>query len=162
MAEKTDLSHLDVEALERFLRVEGQGIPMFTKRLAELGATESKTGHLSLYLLALIIDTPTADIASGGPALGKLLTEMKAESSKELMGKTLIANLKTTAQSLGNVLVNQKILFENIKRELEFTITDMKAAKETSLEDIEGQKAIDEWPSILNPAAPTGGVTPPK
>ncbi|KQX49511.1 MULTISPECIES: type VII secretion system-associated protein [unclassified Streptomyces] len=153
MAEGTDLSHLDKEGLTRFLTVDGQGIPMFLKKLEEIASTSPTAPAPTMPLLARKLKFPGENITSQGPKLGRLaLDDTKPESPA--MGNLFVAYMQTNSEKLGEILTNQLKLFKEIKQELGFTIADMAQTEEDNLDSIEGQKVLEDWKDISDLISP--------
>ncbi|MFJ8229838.1 type VII secretion system-associated protein [Streptomyces sp. NPDC094448] len=150
--QEVDLSHLDVEALKNFKDSEVNGVRRFLDDLAVLmtdpmdPSDPGGTGRVdSMPDLDRQAGEPGAAFAKNPLQLGRLGAPKEKD---KLTAATLKKFYSGSVGSLHAVEAQQKTLFTAISQNLQITIKAMEDAQDSSLDQVESSKFLDDWASV--------------
>ncbi|MEU3598519.1 type VII secretion system-associated protein [Streptomyces sp. NPDC006798] len=154
---RADLSHLDVESLRTFKDSKVNGVQWFINELVVLttdppdpaGGTTPVDDMPSLSEQS----GSTASFANSPLKLGRLGAPKEGD---KLTAASLLGFVKRSAGTLAGIELQQQDLFNNISQNLAITIAAMESAQDSSLDQVEANKFLDDWANINN------GLVPPK
>ncbi|WP_335937617.1 type VII secretion system-associated protein [Streptomyces sp. PTD5-9] len=157
MPSTVDLSHLDPDSLQKFIDDKTDGVAAFVTALADLKTdthpTDGTVALVSMTTLVSALANPAQLFMKGGPQLGNLaLSDGKADGPITATG--LLAYMQTSADSFKTVVNDQAKLFDDIRLNLGTTIDSMKTAQQESLDQVEGQRFLNDLHNVEADLAP--------
>ncbi|MFD6529592.1 type VII secretion system-associated protein [Streptomyces sp. NPDC060184] len=146
-ADPADLSHLDLDSLQRFVDTDVQE---FIDLLTDL-EKDSPYGISSLKFLSAQMASPGVGLSSHVLKLGKLVEK----DASPLSAAPLLTYLTGAAESQAEVISNQLKLFTDIQKNMRTVLATMKKNQADSLEDIKSQEFLNDLGDVDGDLTPT-------
>ncbi|MFI0977476.1 type VII secretion system-associated protein [Streptomyces sp. NPDC021093] len=149
MASPTDLSHLDIPTLRKFIDNDIESIITLLKALDE---DSNQDGYriTALKYLGPQMANLEVGLSSHTLQLGKL----GAEKATPIDASPLVAYLKGSSTEQGTVIKNQLKLFQDIKRNMNAVLEKMKKNQADSLTKIKSQEFLNDLRDVDGDLAP--------
>ncbi|MFE0423868.1 type VII secretion system-associated protein [Streptomyces sp. NPDC058953] len=155
--DKVDLSHLDVKSLRTFKDSKADGVQWFIDEIGVLMDNPvdptDPSGTARVSSMQSLANVNGLASAATPLKLGRL---GKPQGADAVGAAPLNEFHKRAAMSLTDVEVQQQTLFGNISQNLAITIATMESAQDSSLDQVESGRFLDDWANIND------GLVPPK
>ncbi|MGV9315431.1 type VII secretion system-associated protein [Streptomyces sp. NPDC003691] len=149
------LSHLSPENLRKFRDDKEGGVEKFIKDITTLmTAPVDPDGEGTVNAMpGMARQNGTVSYVAHPLVLGSLGAAQKGDA---VTAEPLTGYYKAAAGTLADIEQQQKTLFDTIKQSLLITITTMESAQDSSLDEVDSRKFLDDWMNVGK------GLVPPK